>query len=326
MCTSCRELFLARPNEFPYILIHLAKILQKERRFLIASMTGYGRAETVKRGTTVTSEVRCVNNRFLDVAVRMPRQMSHREHEVKELVRNYISRGKLNISLTISKETDGSAPLKVNTSVARSYYKLLNDLRKSVKIREQVKLEHLLQFSEVFDVSAEPEDDDAEWEVVQEALSKSLDALNEMRAKEGGELNKDLTRRIQLMGEIIVQVEQLSKENIQEERTKLEEKVRQIITDPSSIDSARLELEIVLLADKLDVTEECVRFRSHEKFFLEGMASKEPAGRKLNFLMQEMNREANTIASKSSDASISRLMVNVKEELERIREQLQNIE
>lgn len=289
-------------------------------------MTGYGQAEAVENGTTALAEVRCVNSRFLDVAVRMPRQFNHREGELRETARSYIGRGKLNISIALSKENDGAAPLKVNESVAQSYYRLLTDLRKSVKIREQVKLEHLLQFSEIFDSVSAEETEEEDWALIQNVLNAALKSLNVMRTKEGEELACDLRTRVEQMGRTIARIEELSKSRVPEERKRLEEKVNQVLSDPSSVDPNRLELEILLLAEKLDVTEECVRFRSHEKFFLEAMASKEPTGRRLNFLVQELNREANTIASKSSDTEISQLIVSVKEELEKIREQLQNVE
>ncbi len=293
---------------------------------MIISMTGYGEAEAVDNETTAVAEVRCVNSRYLDVVVRLPRQLNHRENEVREIARSYISRGKLNISITLSKESGGAAPLTVNSDIARSYYKLLTELRKSVKIREQVKLEHLLQFSEIFDSVSADETEEKDWAIIQRAVKASLETLNTMRAKEGEELSRDLKTRLQSMGQTIAKIEQLSRGHIPEERKKLEEKVRQIVADPATVDQNRLELEILLLSEKLDVTEECVRFRSHEKFFLESIDSREPTGRRLNFLAQEMNREANTIASKSSDAEISRLIVSVKEELEKIREQLQNVE
>lgn len=293
---------------------------------MIISMTGYGRFEVSEKGTTVSSEVRCVNSRFLDISLKMPRQLSHRESDIKDLIRKYISRGKLNVSIIINKDTNGTVPISINTPIARSYYKLLNQLRKSVKLREQVKLEHLLQFSDIFEASAVQEDDESEWDIVRRTIEESILQLNEMRKKEGKELSIDLEHRLQTIERSLTDIEQLSRERIPEERKRLEEKVRQIVTDPSMIDSNRLELEILLLAEKLDLTEEIVRFRSHQKFFQELLHNAEPAGRKLNFLLQEVNRETNTIASKANDASISRLVVTVKEELEKIREQIQNIE
>lgn len=289
-------------------------------------MTGYGRGEVSRGGVTTTVEVRGVNNRFLDVTARMPRSLSQREKDVKEIVRTFVSRGGLTVAVMVEEENDGVVPMTVNKSAARSYARLLNDLRKAAKIREQVKLEHLLKFSEVFEVKREEETDERIWRVVEEALRAAMENFNEMRTKEGSELAKDLEQRVRWIDETVGTIERLSKERIPEERQKLTERIGQLLEDKNIIDQNRMELEIALLADKLDVTEECVRFRSHNKFFLEAMAGKEMAGRKLNFLVQEINREANTIGSKTNDTEIAHLVVKMKEELEKVREQLQNIE
>jgi uncharacterized protein (TIGR00255 family) len=291
-----------------------------------ASMTGFGRAIVTKDGITVSAEVRSVNNRYLDLTTRLPRILSQREKDIKEIVRSYINRGSLNISIKIEHDANGATPLKVNTSAAKSYYKLLNELRKAVKLRERIKLEHLLNFSEVLEPLDEEQSDELEWNLSQDALRQALGALNAMRSQEGLELANDLCKRIQWMDETIDQIEKLSKEQVPEERKNLQERITQLLEDKFTIDQNRLELEIALIADKLDVTEECVRYRSHNKYFLDALTKGEAAGRKLNFLIQEMNREANTIGSKSNDAAIAHLVVGLKEELEKIREQLQNIE
>jgi len=289
-------------------------------------MTGFGRAEAAKRGITATVEVRGVNSRYLDVTTRLPRPLSQREKDIKEIVRSCVNRGNLVVSVTLEEESDGSAPVSVNKAAAKTYIKLLNELRKTAKIREKVRLEHLLKFSEVFEVPREEQSDTRQWAVVEGALRKALDEFNLMRRNEGSELAKDLERRIQWMAVTVDKIEGLSRARIPEERKRLHERIAQLVEEKSVIDQNRLELEIALLADKLDVTEECVRFRSHTKFFLEAMASPESAGRKLNFLVQEINREANTIGSKTNDSEIAHLVVQMKEELEKVREQLQNIE
>jgi uncharacterized protein (TIGR00255 family) len=289
-------------------------------------MTGFGRAEVRKDDITINTEVRSVNSRYLDVTFRMPRILSQREKALKDIVRTFLNRGNLNIIVKIVYDSNGAIPLKVNTSAAKSYYKLLNEIRKSVKLRERVKLEHILTFSDVLEPVEEEESNELEWELVQEAIRQALENLNSMRVQEGRELANDLEKRIHWMDETLNEVEKLSKERIPEERKNLHERIAQLVEDKFVIDQNRLELEIALIVDKLDVTEECVRFRSHNKFFLEALYKNEAAGRKLNFLVQEMNREANTIGSKSSDATIAHLIIGLKEELEKIREQLQNIE
>ena len=289
-------------------------------------MTGFGRAEVAKRGITATVEVRGVNSRYLDVTTRLPRLLSQREKDIKEIVRACVNRGNLVVSVSVDEESDANAPMAVNKMAAKAYIKLLNDLRKAAKIKEKVRLEHLLKFSEVFEVPKDEQSDEREWIVVEEALRAALDGFNTMRRNEGGELAKDLQRRIQWLSSTVDKIERLSRERIPEERTRLHNRIAQLVEDKSIIDQNRLELEIALLADKLDVTEECVRFRSHTKFFLETIVNADSAGRKLNFLVQEINREANTIGSKTNDSEIAHLVVQMKEELEKIREQLQNIE
>jgi len=292
---------------------------------MIASMTGYGRGEATGDGVTVAVELRSVNSRFLEVATRLPRTLSLRENEIKELIRKKISRGKITMAVAVDRDSNGALPMKINVPAAKAYYKLLNQLKKSVKLNETVKLEHLLRFSEVIEQEDIQSTDELEWSVLQQALDKAVDALLAMRRNEGGELEKDFRVRIGLLEERLGAIETLSKEQVPKERARLRERITQLIEN-EKVNEERLEVELALLADRLDVTEECVRFRSHNKFFLEALKQDEAAGRKLNFLIQEMNREANTIGSKSSAAEIAHLVVGIKEELERIREQLQNVE
>lgn len=292
---------------------------------MIASMTGYGAGETTMHGITASVELRSVNSRFLEVATRLPRSLSLKDNEIKDIIRKRVTRGKITLLVSIERENSADLPLKINTSAARAYVRLLQELKTAVKIKETVKLDHLLKFSEVLEVQELERSDDEEWEVCQRALGVALDNLIHMRQNEGGELRRDLEGRIAVLNDRIARIEQLSLQQVPAERERLRERIRQLL-EGEPVDEGRLELEIALMADKLDVTEECVRFRSHNKFFLEALDGHEAAGRKLNFLVQEMNREANTIGSKSSAAEIAHLVVGVKEELERIREQLQNIE
>lgn len=292
---------------------------------MIASMTGFGRGEATGGGMTVSVELRTVNSRFLEVTARLPRVLSMRENDVKELIRKKISRGKVNVVANVEKDGEGAASLEINGPAARAYYALLVKLRKTLKLRETVKLEHLLQFSEIFEQKDDGGDDEKPWAVLQESLDAALVALAEMRRAEGGELERDFRARIALLDRRLGEIERLSAEQVPSERVRLRERVTQLL-EKAPVDEGRLEMELALMADRLDVTEECVRFRSHNKFFLEALSLPEPAGRKLNFLIQEMNREANTIGSKSSATGIAHLVVGMKEELEKIREQLQNIE
>ena len=289
-------------------------------------MTGFGHAEIARDGITAIVEVRGVNNRHLDVTTRLPRLLSQREKDIKEIVRSCVNRGNLVVSVTVEEKPDDSAPITVNKSAAKAYIKLLNDLRKAAKIREKVGLEHLLKFSEVFETSRDEQSDERQWSVVEEALRAALDGFNLMRRNAGAELAKDFNRRIQWLSQAVEKIEQMSRARIPEERKRLHERISQLVDAKTVIDQDRLDLEIALLADKLDVTEECVRFRSHTKFFVETVASSDSPGRKLNFLIQEIIREANTVGSKTNDAANAHMVVQIKEEVEEMREQLQNIE
>jgi len=302
-------------------------ILSKsEQSIMILSMTGFGRGEAAKNGTTATAEVRSVNSRYLEVTTRLPRTIALRENEVKEVIRTKFIRGKINVALSIVSENGSEAPLRVNKGAAKLYYSLLNDLRKAVKIQEKVSLTHLLQFPDVLEVNGFNKGDEGDWKLVKKSLTIALDEAFKMREREGGELSKDLKQRINAIESRITQIERLAGERVPEARSRLEERLHELLSDPSIIDEKRLELEIALMVDKLDVTEECVRFRSHNKFFLSALNDSDSPGRKLNFLTQEMNREANTMGAKANDAAMSHLVVEIKEELEKIREQLQNIE
>jgi len=292
---------------------------------MVSSMTGYSSSEVSEHGITVKVEARSVNNRFCEVAARLPRSLMLRENDIKEIVKSKISRGKVNVSITVERENGGDLALKIDQSAVRAYCELLNKLRESAGIKDKITLNHLLQFSDIIQAEEAENTDDEEWAVVQKALNLALDELKKMRLNEGEQLCKDLKYRVGLLETKISDIERLSVERIPLERQRLRERIAQLIDD-RRIDESRLELEIALLADKIDVTEECVRFRSHNKFFLEALENEEAAGRKLTFLIQEMNREINTIGAKANDATIARIVVEAKEELERIREQLQNIE
>ncbi|MDP1676207.1 MAG: YicC/YloC family endoribonuclease [Bacteroidota bacterium] len=292
---------------------------------MIESMTGFGKGEASAKGVTFSVELRSVNNRFLEISTRAPKTISQRENEIKDIVRSKIARGKISLSATKEDGNDNELAISVDKKRTKEIYAVLEQLRKTTKIKEPVTLEHLLHFSEIFETK-EVEEDETEWKVFQQALTKAVSSLKTMREKEGAELARDSKERVQKINKHIDTVEQLSKKRIPEERKRLLEKVEQLVEDKSIINNQRLELEIALLSEKLDVTEECVRFRSHNKFFLEALQSKESEGRKLNFLIQEMGREANTIGSKCNDVEIAHIVVGIKEELEKIREQLQNIE
>ncbi len=292
---------------------------------MISSMTGYGRGEVSKNRTSVVVEIRTVNSRYLEVNLRIPGSLSMRENEMKEIIRKSLSRGKINVSVTISRGNDTETPLRINEPAAKAYHALLTSLRKSLKIRDEVTLDHLLKFPEVLETDGAGDLDEAEWTLARQALAKALEGTAKMRSKEGMELKKDVVARLRFIEKKVGDIEKRSGARVPEEKERMRLRLAELIEERSVIDEKRLEQELAIYADKLDMTEECVRFRSHMTFFRTTMEEESP-GRKLNFLVQEMNREVNTMGSKANDATIAQTVVVVKEELEKIREQLQNIE
>jgi uncharacterized protein (TIGR00255 family) len=295
-------------------------------------MTGFGRGEatsaTDKGGLTATAEVRSVNSRFLETSVRLPRTMSEREFEVREIVRKSLERGKININVTLTRgEASASVPLEVNEPLARGYFELLDRLRTVTGMTAEITLRDLTGFNDIFlNDSAKADAAKEEWMLAQDAIAKSLVALNDMRKQEGSELEKDLRMRIKNLENKVAEVEKLSAGTSEAEFAKLKQRVLELTQDVAIANQDRLDMEIALIAERLDITEEIVRFRSHIKFFIEALESPEPAGRKLNFLIQEMNREINTMGSKTNEAQVQHIVVGAKEEMEKIREQIQNVE
>jgi uncharacterized protein (TIGR00255 family) len=288
-------------------------------------MTGYGTATVVNGQGSVTAELRSVNSRFYEFSARLPKHLQTRELELKDAVRARIRRGKVNLSISVDKNAGGEVPMKVDAEAARAYVALLRELQQVTGIEEEIRLEAVMKFSDVFRTEEQTDLSDEEWEIVLQAVDRAAGNLHAMRAQEGAELTQDLRQRILVMNTAMDEIEKVKAGRSELEYQRLKERLGNLITD-EKVDRERLDMEIALLADKMDITEELVRFRSHTKFFLEALEADDSEGRKLSFLLQEMNREANTISSKSYDAGISHVVVSVKEELERIREQIQNIE
>lgn len=293
---------------------------------MLISMTGFGNATLSGDGMTVSVEIRSVNSRFYEFSARVPKHLQGRELDLKELVRAQLKRGKVNLTVSVDKVNGSSeSPLHVDLEAAKTYHRMLTELRDATGLVEPVTLDHLMKFSDIFSMDEQEELPDAEWQLIEEGVRQAVAALFSMRRKEGEELTRDLAERVQVMETAIGRIAEMADGRSVVQREKLQERLRSLLAE-EKLDPARLDMEVAILADKMDITEELVRFRSHTKFFLEMLASDVSEGRKLSFLLQEMNREANTISAKSYDSEIAHLVVGVKEELERIREQIQNIE
>lgn len=292
---------------------------------MIYSMTGFGNAEIQQEENRIVVELKTVNNRYLEISCRMPSSLSQYEQKIREIVRNHIQRGKLYLNISIQGINNGHLAIQVEKKTARSIRILLEDLQEATGVEEPLKLEHFLKFSEIFETNQDNELNDLIWQKVQEALKQALQNLKSMRAEEGKALVADLKSRIKKINLHVEEIERLSKNKASEAYERLLVKVKQLVQD-SSIVVDRIESEVALMAEKMDVTEECVRLRSHNDLFLNILENENVVGKKLNFLLQEMNREANTISSKASYADISHIVVDMKEEIEKLREQVQNLE
>jgi len=291
---------------------------------MIKSMTGFSKAEVNENGIHATVELKCLNGRYLDINCKMPRSIQHREFEIRELLRRSITRGTLTVNITVESDV-ALSNFALNENAAKNIYNSLNGIRKKLKIKEPVSIDHLLHFSANLVVNEDGEDENVIINVVKRAVNDSVRNLDNMQKKEGQQIMKDVMNRMKNVTEIIEKVTKLGLEKIPAERERLRQRIAQLF-ESDEYDEQRLQTEMVLLADKLDISEEVVRLNSHFKFFYETVKAPEAAGRKINFLLQEMGREVNTIGNKANDATISQFIITVKEELERIREQIQNIE
>ncbi|MBE0571734.1 MAG: YicC family protein [Ignavibacteriaceae bacterium] len=291
---------------------------------MIYSMTGYGKGSISKNKTTAEVEVKSVNSRFFEVSLKLPSILFPYDYEIKEFIKTKIQRGKLSVVIHFKKDGVENGFITIDKNKLLNHLLLIKKIKKAANVKDEIKLEHLLSSKEIF-TSQDAELSKAEFDIVKSALNKALDKLILMKKKEGAELSQDLTVRIENLLSNVAIIETEFKKSINEYHNKLKLRIQEL-TGNVEINEDRLNLELALIADRADITEECVRLRSHLKFFKETLKNEKEPGKKLNFLCQEMNRETNTISSKSISTSIIHSSVLMKEEIEKIREQIQNIE
>jgi uncharacterized protein (TIGR00255 family) len=293
---------------------------------MLASMTGFGRGTAAENQTEVTVEIRSVNSRYCEISIRGPRSVSAFEQDVQNAIKKRLERGRITVQIEVSETADATSRLALNVDAVRGYRGLLDRLREEAGIDEPIGINHILHFSDVFSSAGIDEDAEARrGALLMSAVDEAINGIVGMREREGNALMQELEGRLILIERSLAKVDEHAPRRLDDARTRLRERVREIMDD-ERVDPDRLEMEIVLLADRLDVTEEAVRLKSHIAQFREALASEESVGRKLNFISQEMNREVNTIGSKANDPEIARHVVSMKEELEKIREQIQNVE
>ncbi|MDD6319354.1 MAG: YicC family protein [Oscillospiraceae bacterium] len=292
---------------------------------MILSMTGYGRAEQVLNGRDITVELRSVNSRFFEYSSRIPRTCSFMEDKLKKLVAAKVSRGNVELSLSIQNVAAPDTVVKVNWQLAESYRDAFQAMAERMDLKNDATVGMIARFPDVLTQTAAPTDPDALWADVEQVAGQAVEAFVAMRAVEGEKLRIDVENRLDTIETLVGEIEKDSAGRVQAYTERLYARLKEILED-RNIDEARLVTEAAIFADKTAIDEETVRLHSHVAQYRAILALDEPVGRKLDFLTQELNRESNTIGSKCQDVNITRLVVELKSEIEKIREQIQNIE
>ena len=287
------------------------------------SMTGFGRAEVRRKGYKLNIELSSVNSRYLECIFRMPRSLAGLENKVKELVNQNIARGKLTI--TVNLEVTPDAVELINFEAAQSYYQQLIRLKRKLKLPGEIEISHIMANTELLNRPMDSINESILWPDLQKILAKALGELKKMRAAEGRNLKQDMKKRCQIALKLIAQIEKESPENIIAYKKRLEKRIKDL-GEGLAVDQSRLAEEVTVYADRSDVTEECIRLKSHIDLFSKALSDNNEAGKRMNFILQEMGRESNTIGSKSVSARTSAYAITLKEEIEKLREQVQNIE
>ncbi len=292
---------------------------------MIKSMTGFGRCEKVTEQYKVSVEMKAVNHRYLDLSIKMPKRFNYFESAIRGMLKNYIQRGKVDIFINYEDYTEENLCLNYNGALAAEYVQYFKKMSEQFAIENDLTASVLARMPEVLTMEQEPEDEEAIWKILSGAIEEAAQRFVESRTREGESLKKDLLGKLDQMVELVEYVEKRSPQLVAEYHVKLEEKVKELLGN-NTIDESRIATEVTIFADKVCVDEETVRLKSHIEHTRKELAEGGSVGRKLDFIAQEMNREANTILSKANDLEISERAIALKTEIEKIREQIQNIE
>lgn len=292
---------------------------------MIKSMTGFGRAESVTSERKITVELKSVNHRYLDLNIKMPKKLGLFEGAIRNLMKEYMQRGKVDVFITYEDYATNRVALKYNRELAGEYLSYLKEMSREFGLEDDVRVSALSRYPEVFTMEEQSLDEEQIWNALEEPLREACMKFVRTREAEGENLKRDLLKKLEGLEEKVTLVQERSPEIIQAYREKLEEKVHELLED-SQIDDGRIAAEVILFADKICNDEETVRLKSHIRGMEDILKESEGIGRKLDFMAQEMNREANTILSKSNDLVVSNIAIDLKTEIEKIREQIQNIE
>jgi len=292
---------------------------------VLRSMTGYGRSQKILHGRDITVEIRSVNHRYYEYSSRIPRTYSYIDDKLKTLLKSGISRGKVEVAVTINNIESKDTEIALNKGVAEGYVRALRSVADELQLKDDLSLSKLIKLPDVFCVQKTPDNEEEIWNDVAETASEALDKFVSMRELEGERLKCDILAKADLILTKVGMIEELSPQTVENYRNRLYQKLQEVL-EGKDIDEQRIITEAALFSEKIAVDEETVRLRSHISQLKTMLDSDETIGRKLDFIVQEMNRETNTIGSKAQDISITRIVVDVKAEIEKIREQIQNIE
>lgn len=289
------------------------------------SMTGYGRSRQVLDGREITVEIRSVNHRYLEYSARIPRMYGYLEEKLKTFLQSSVSRGKVEVTVSIQNLTGGDTVVQINQALAKGYLDAMRSQAENLGLKDDLTLSTLTRFGDVFTLQKLEEDQQVIWNGVEQVAKQALEQFLEMRRREGERLKQDITQKLAVLAEHVAAVEEQSPKTVAAYRERLLQKMEELLSD-RCVDQQRILLEAGLYAEKIAVDEETVRLKSHLEQFAQMMEQSGPVGRKLDFLVQEINRETNTIGSKAQDLAVTRRVVEMKSEIEKIREQIQNIE
>lgn len=292
---------------------------------MIKSMTGFGRAEEIIGGRDIIVEIRSVNHRYYEFSARVPRAYGYLEEKLKSYINGKISRGKVEVSVSITAVETGDTLIEVNKSTAKGYIDALRAANEELGLTDDLTLSRLMRLPDIFTVRKTSEDEEVIWNDVKAVADKAAERFIAMRETEGAKMKDDILERADVIEQLVFEVERLSPISAENYRNKLYSRLCEVLQD-KNIDEQRIVTEAAIFADKTAVAEETVRLKSHIRQLNDMLTLSEPVGRKLDFLIQEFNREANTIGSKAQDIAITKLVVDLKSEIEKIREQIQNIE
>lgn len=292
---------------------------------MIKSMTGFGRCEIARGERKITVEIKSVNHRYLDFSIKMPKKLNFFEAAIRNELKNYIQRGKVDVFITYEDLTESNVCVKYNKELAAEYMKYLMQMAEDFSLDNDIRVSTLSRYPEVLGMEEQTADEEEMWLFLAEAIGEAAEKFVETRIKEGENLKIDLVGKLDEMLTHVEFITERSPQIIAEYRQKLEEKVKELVEDVK-VDESRLLMEVTIFADKVCVDEELVRLRSHIETTRENLIEGGSVGRKLDFIAQEMNREANTILSKTTDLEISNRAIELKTEIEKVREQIQNIE